>query len=69
MATTIEHIMNANVRVWVLTGDKQDPVIDTAKARRLIHEGMKPTILSSTSADNFKSRLDRDSQVQYPPEI
>jgi P-type E1-E2 ATPase len=36
VATTIEHIMSANIRVWVLTGDKQETAIEIAKACRLI---------------------------------
>jgi phospholipid-transporting ATPase len=63
VAATIEHIINANMRVWVLTGDKQETAIDIAKACRLIQEGMKPTILSSTSADDFKASLGVESQI------
>ena len=69
VAVTIEHIMNANVRVWVLTGDKQETAIDTAKACRLIQEGIKPTILSSTSLDDFKAKLEQASRVQQAPEV
>ena len=69
VATTIEHIMNANVRVWVLTGDKQETAIEIAKACRLIQEGMKTSILSSTSVDDFKAKLEQESQIQYPPDI
>jgi phospholipid-transporting ATPase len=36
VATTIEHIMKANIRVWVLTGDKQETAIEIAKACKLI---------------------------------
>ncbi len=61
VATTIEHIMDANVRVWVLTGDKQETAIEIAKACRLIQEGMKTSILSSTSVDDFKAKLEQES--------
>ena len=61
--------MNANVRVWVLTGDKQETAIDTAKACRLIQEGVKPTILSSTSLNDFKAKLEQESLIQHAPDV
>ena len=36
VADTIDHIMKANIRVWVLTGDKQETAIEIAKACKLI---------------------------------
>ena len=43
---TIEKLMEANIRVWVLTGDKQETAIEIAKSCRLIQEGMDTLILS-----------------------
>jgi magnesium-transporting ATPase (P-type) len=36
VAETIENIMNANIRVWVLTGDKQETAIEIGKSCKLI---------------------------------
>ena len=57
--------MKANIRVWVLTGDKQETAIEIAKACRLIQEGMKTVILSSTSIDDFRARLENESKNDY----
>lgn len=43
---TIANLMNANIRVWVLTGDKQETAIEIAKSCKLIQEDMKEIILS-----------------------
>lgn len=36
VANTIENIMKANIRVWVLTGDKQETAIEIGKSCKLI---------------------------------
>ncbi len=36
VAETIENIMKANIRVWVLTGDKQETAIEIGKSCKLI---------------------------------
>ena len=36
VADTISNIMNANIRVWVLTGDKQETAIEIGKSCKLI---------------------------------
>ena len=36
VAETIDHIMQANIRVWVLTGDKQETAIEIARSCKLI---------------------------------
>ena len=33
---TIEKLISANIRVWVLTGDKQETAIEIGKSSRLI---------------------------------
>lgn len=57
VADTIERIMLARIRVWVLTGDKQETAIEIAKACKLIQPQMKEIILSSSSMEDFKSKL------------
>jgi len=46
VAETISVLMEANIRVWVLTGDKQETAIEIAKACQLIQEDMEEEILS-----------------------
>lgn len=36
VADTIERVMRANIRVWVLTGDKQETAIEIGRACKLI---------------------------------
>jgi phospholipid-transporting ATPase len=49
--------MTANIRVWVLTGDKQETAIEIGKSCKLIQQGMREVILSSTSRDDFMAKL------------
>jgi P-type E1-E2 ATPase len=47
---TIQILMNAGIKVWVLTGDKQETAIEIGKSCNLINEKiMDLIILSSTS--------------------
>ena len=57
MAGTIDNIMKAKIRVWVLTGDKQETAIEIGKACKLIQSHMREIVLSSTSKDDFLARL------------
>lgn len=57
VAETIENIMKANIRVWVLTGDKQETAIEIGKSCKLIQQGMKEIVLSSKSKDDFMAKL------------
>ncbi len=57
VADTISNIMNANIRVWVLTGDKQETAIEIGKSCKLIQPGMKEIILSSSNRADFMEKL------------
>lgn len=46
VAETISILMEANIRVWVLTGDKQETAIEIAKSCQLIQTGMEAEILT-----------------------
>lgn len=50
--------MKANIRLWVLTGDKQETAIEIGKACKLIQPHMKEVILSSMSKEEFILKLD-----------
>lgn len=43
---TISKLMSANIRLWVLTGDKQETAIEIAKSCHLIQKGMDVVILT-----------------------
>ena len=57
--------MQANIRVWVLTGDKQETAIEIARSCKLIQQGMKEVILSSSSRVDFEEKLNRFSENNY----
>eukprot|EP00347_Sterkiella_histriomuscorum_P017586 403348770 len=65
VAETIENIMKANIRVWVLTGDKQETAIEIGKSCKLIQAGMKEIVLSSKSKEDFLAKLEAYSKDQY----
>ena len=48
---TIAKLMEADIRLWVLTGDKQETAIEIAKSCQLIQEGMKVEILTIDFGD------------------
>ena len=55
---TIAVLMAANIRVWVLTGDKQETAIEIGKACNLITKDMKLLDLSSSNQAQLNSLLD-----------
>ena len=51
---TIQKLMDAQIKIWVLTGDKQETAIEIGKSCNLINdETMELAILSSSSKDLF----------------
>ena len=57
---TIAKLMSASIRIWVLTGDKQETAIEIAKSCKLIQKDMKVRILTIKIDENTnpKSALD-----------
>lgn len=51
-------LIEANIRVWVLTGDKQETAIEIAKSSRLIQTNMTVLILSSNSKEELMDKLE-----------
>jgi len=51
---TIAKLIEANIRVWVLTGDKQETAIEIGRSCKLIQEDMEELILSSKTISEFK---------------
>lgn len=57
VAETIERLMKANIRVWVLTGDKQETAIEIGKSCKLIQPHMKQVILTSQNKQELLTKL------------
>lgn len=64
VADTISNVMNANIRVWVLTGDKQETAIEIGKSCKLIQQGMKDVILSCDSKQQLNDLIDNYSNAE-----
>jgi len=56
VAETIHTLLSCNIRVWVLTGDKQDTALEIAKSCMLIDENMHVLVLS-TDPENVEEKL------------
>lgn len=66
---TIESLMNANIRVWVLTGDKKETAIEIGKSCKLILDPSEMdqidlAIGGEGGANGFKNRL-QEIYAQY----
>lgn len=53
----IELLMKASIRLWVLTGDKEETAIEIAKSCNLIKKTMDLILLSSNSSEEIKGKL------------
>lgn len=53
---TIEKLIKANIKVWVLTGDKQETAIEIGKSCKMFTSGME-LVLSSDSEAELKQKL------------
>jgi phospholipid-transporting ATPase len=49
--------LKAKIKVWVLTGDKQETAIEIGKSCRLIQEDMTFEILSSENEEEFRDKI------------
>ena len=47
MPETIESLMSAGIKVWVLTGDKQETAIEIGKSCNLINEKTMDLVILS----------------------
>lgn len=54
---TIAMLIKAKIKVWVLTGDKQETAIEIGKSCKLIQPDMSLEILSSATEDEFREKL------------
>lgn len=75
---TISKLMEANIRVWVLTGDKQETAVEIAKSCQLVQEDMElidltikmedTKIKPNESENQYKQRV-ADIQKKYKAEL
>ena len=54
---TIAMLISAHIKVWVLTGDKQETAIEIGKSCQLIQEDMQLEILTANSREMFNENL------------
>ena len=54
---TIAILISANIKVWVLTGDKQETAIEIGKSCQLIQDDMQLEILTSPNRESFNENL------------
>ncbi|XP_052738264.1 phospholipid-transporting ATPase IA isoform X6 [Bicyclus anynana] len=52
-------LLQANIHVWVLTGDKQETAINIAHSARLLHAAMPLLVLNEDSLDATRESLSR----------
>lgn len=50
-------MLESNIRLWVLTGDKQETAIEIGKSSRLIQEDMELHILTSDSKEELVEKI------------
>ncbi|CDS41466.1 phospholipid transporting ATPase VA [Echinococcus multilocularis] len=55
---TIAALREAGMKVWVLTGDKQETATSIAYAAKLINENQRVLVLSATTAEEAKCQLE-----------
>ncbi|KAJ3256260.1 hypothetical protein HK103_005623 [Boothiomyces macroporosus] len=65
---TIENLLKADIKLWLLTGDKQETAINIGMSSRLINRDMKLFILSASSPEQCEKEMDKILQeIQTGP--
>jgi len=59
---TIAKLIESEIKLWVLTGDKQETAIEIGRASQLIQEDMQEIILTSKTQKEFEEKLDHELQ-------
>ena len=55
---TIEYLLNAEIKLWLLTGDKQETAINIGLSSRLINNDMELLILNGASPSQCEANMD-----------
>ena len=68
VADTIESLLKARIRIWVITGDKRETAINIGFSCNLLTADMFPIILDSTNEDELSVKINNvlvDEQITY----
>lgn len=57
---TIEALLEADIRMWMLTGDKQETAINIGHACRLLNPNMELLVMNEDSLDVSHNRIFRE---------
>ncbi|KAI2534206.1 ATP8A1 isoform 7, partial [Pan troglodytes] len=52
---TIETLMKADIKIWILTGDKQETAINIGHSCKLLKKNMGMIVINEGSLDGFSS--------------
>ncbi|VDK80983.1 unnamed protein product [Litomosoides sigmodontis] len=65
---TIAALLAAQIRIWMLTGDKRETAVNVARSAGLVHSDMKCWFIDGNSCDEvFKKLCDCSNTVQLSP--
>lgn len=56
---TLKDMEKANIKVWVLTGDKQETAINIGLSCGLLHENMDVVVVNESSEEDTEAQLDK----------
>nr|KAJ3413279.1 hypothetical protein HK105_002124 [Polyrhizophydium stewartii] len=56
---TIEYLLKAGIKLWLLTGDKQETAINIGMSSRLISTSMRLLVMRAASARDAESEMDK----------
>ncbi|XP_064481329.1 probable phospholipid-transporting ATPase IA isoform X3 [Ornithodoros turicata] len=59
---TIADLLKADIKIWVLTGDKQETAINIGYSTRLLSQGMPLLVINEESLDNTREAIHRHVQ-------
>lgn len=57
MGDTISYIKRAGVKIWVLTGDKQETAINIGYSCKLLDESLVKVVIDATSESEVRTSL------------
>ncbi|KAJ3358385.1 hypothetical protein HDU91_005236 [Kappamyces sp. JEL0680] len=69
---TIENLLLADIKLWLLTGDKQETAVNIGLSSRLINKSMKLLLLSASSPDAAETSMDQmiaEQQAAPPSQV
>ncbi|OQR86322.1 phospholipid-transporting ATPase, partial [Thraustotheca clavata] len=56
--TTIHNLSQAGIKIWVLTGDKEETAVNIGHACRLLDEGMKLLYINRENMEDLENQID-----------